>query len=98
MELRLSCINPSILSLSQACLKDEKVKCKEAEDSAMAHLDQIEELTHKVTMAESKIASMEANKAAEESKVSGAFIRYQFVLFYLYQPLWCWINIKSALV
>ena len=53
----------------QGVYNDEKARLKEAEDSSIAYLDQIEELTHKLTMAESKINHFEQERAEKGVKV-----------------------------
>ena len=58
-----------IVSCLQQCLAEEKQRTKEAEDSSVAYLDQIEELTHKLHMTESKIKAFEESKASEGQKV-----------------------------
>ena len=56
-------------SCTQELLNEEKKRGKDAEDSSVAYLDQIEELTHKLTMAESKISQYEKDSAEKGVKV-----------------------------
>ena len=53
----------------QELLNEEKKRGKDAEDSSVAYLDQIEALTHKLTMAESKINQYEKDSAEKGVKV-----------------------------
>ena len=54
----------------QAQYTEYKAKAKDAEDTSVAYLDQIEELTHKLTMAETKIKGFEEEKLNQGRQVS----------------------------
>ena len=69
------------LHLHQDLLTEEKKRGKDAEDSSVAYLDQIEELTHKLTMAESKINQFEQESAEKGVKVRNCSSNY-FIIQY----------------
>ena len=54
----------------QIKLDNYESQLKASEETQTVYLDQIEELTHKLTQAENKIASYEATKVEEGAKVS----------------------------
>lgn len=53
----------------QAMLKDQTDRLTSTEDTNMSYLDQIEELTHKLSQAESKVKSFESSRLEEGAKV-----------------------------
>merc|ERR1711976_739557 len=48
----------------------EKKQHKEAEESAVAYLDQIEELTHKLNVSENKFKALESNNEKDTEKAN----------------------------
>lgn len=50
-------------------LKDQTDRLTSTEDTNMSYLDQIEELTHKLSQAESKVKSFESSRLEEGAKV-----------------------------
>ncbi len=65
----------------QTSFNEEKHRCKDAEDTSIAYLDQIEEFTHKLTMAESKIRALETAKAEDSGKVGSHLNSFMFAIF-----------------
>ena len=63
----------------QELLSEEKKRGKDAEDSSVAYLDQIEALTHKLTMAESKINQYEKDSAEKGVKVKEKYYAALFM-------------------
>ena len=53
----------------QQCFQEEKARFKDAEESSVAYLDQIEELTHRESVLQNQIKAMEESKAQQGSKV-----------------------------
>ena len=66
--------------LLQELLNEEKKRGKDAEDSSVAYLDQIEALTHKLTVAESKINQYEKDSAEKGVKVREKYYAAVFML------------------
>lgn len=58
----------------QIKLDDYESQLKASEETQTVYLDQIEELTHKLTQAENKITSYEATKVEEGAKVSENYL------------------------
>jgi hypothetical protein len=64
--------------------KDSAGKLAETEDLNINYLDQIEEITHKLSQAETKIKSYESNRLEEGAKVR-SFLPYTLHFVYYIQ-------------
>lgn len=63
------CGDSDFFFINQSTYEKQQVKLKTAESSEATYLDQIEELTHKLSQAESRIKQFETARLQEGAKV-----------------------------
>ena len=74
--MRMSCVCVCDVCVcrdrTQAQYQDYKAKAADAEDTSVAYLDQIEELTHKLTLAETQINDLTQSLHDADVKLKAA--------------------------